>query len=298
MPVLNEMFDSGLKKEDLDPHLVFSPSQLDTWDSCMTKGMYVYRHGYRAEVTDKPARLGTVIHEMLDLYYQGWTTVQMMDKYEEDDITYDTRVLAYAASGLMFRYENYYREQERRVKVLATEQYLLVPYTTPAGRHVYLNGFVDLIVENNGLGVFDHKSGGRFWTADMVYFDRQLMIYAYMLHVLGYSPRFGVINNINTTHIQRCANRPVEDLFSRVPAKFTERRIVGYIDQVGRAIDTILAAETYPRHLSRSCASCQFKEACALELEGVDATAYLKTNFNSRGDSKQLDVTVEGLPDF
>lgn len=281
----NDIFDTKIDPDSIDSNIKFSPSGLNTWDECPKKGYYVYHRGFRRESNETYLRLGTIIHRMLALHYMGIPSMEFVG-LEEEFPSYQEQQLMMESLGLIYRYEQFYGPREQDWNVLAVEQYMIVPYTTPKGRTVYLNGFIDLIIESpQGLIVIDHKSGGRFWTADEVYFDRQLMIYAYMLHSIGYTPKILLINNISTVPsvVKNVARQPVEKLFSRVPTPISPQRIEGYMAKVGQNIDRILDTDSYSYATSKQCSRCFFKEACSMEFEGIDPEPYLQLNFSKQG---------------
>lgn len=293
----NPIFDSGLAKPDLNIHHVFSPSQLDKWDKCKKLGYYIYRRNFRGEEQDRRMRLGTIVHWMLQRLYQGNSIIKVLDMADDEFTTFEDNALVFKSSGLMYRYQEYWREKEKFTN-LGVEQYLLVPFTTPAGRQVYLNGYVDLIYEDKGrLGVMDHKTtAGKFWTVDMVFFDRQLMIYAWMLHTLGFTPFEVSINNIKTSQLGESIEKKLgSDLFSRVIVPLDLPFLKGYMHEVGKTIDEILSLDEYPLSLSReNCSSCLFRHACTMHLEGINPETYLQTNFAT--ERKEVKVAFKGLP--
>lgn len=293
----NPIFDSGLNKEDLDPHIVFSPSQLNTWDECKKKGYYVYRKNFRPETTERYLRLGTIIHWMLQRMYEGWPVTKILDEADNEFPTFEDNALVFKASGLMYRYQEHWRYGKDDFTILGVEQYMLVPYTTPAGRQVYLNGYVDLIYEKAGrLGVIDHKSGAKFWTLDQVFFDRQLMIYAFMLYLLGFQPHEVAINNVKTSVLGEGVEKKLSsELFNRVTVPLDIRFLLGYMNEVGNTIDNILSLEKYDMSLSKeNCAGCIFRHACTMYLEGTNPDTYLQQNFGEK--RKEVKVNIKGLP--
>lgn len=283
--IQNEIFSTGIDPDSIDPSLKFSPSGLNVWDECPKKGYYTYHRGFRKEAQESYLRLGTIIHRMLALHYMEIPSMEFVG-LEEEFPTYQEQQLMMESLGLIYRYETFYGPREKDWNVLAVEQYMIVPYETPKGRTVYLNGFIDLILETHqGLMVVDHKSGGKFWTADEVYFDRQLMIYAYMLHSIGHTPSTILINNINTTPsvVRNVAKQPVEKLFSRVPVPIKPQRIEGYMAKVGQNIDRILDTTSFSYSTSKNCSKCYFKEACSMEFDGINPESYLQLNFSKQG---------------
>lgn len=297
----NPIFESKFNKEDLDPHIVFSPSQLDTWDECKKKGQYVYRLNYRnPESSDRRMRRGSVMHWMLQRYYEGQSAIQIITSAENHFENYEDQLLAFECSGIIYRYQEWYqtvRREEDDFNVLAVEQYLLVPWTTPGGHEVFLNGYVDLIYEKKGrLFVVDHKTGGKSWTQNQVFMDRQLMIYCFMLHLMGFTPFAGIINNVKTSVIKDLQMKLGSELFVRTGNNLTPERLQGYMEEVGGSIDDIMELKRYKRHLSyRSCAECTFREACTLELEGNDPTPYLNANFG-KSAIRSVPIKITGLP--
>lgn len=283
----------------------FSPSRLSTEDFCPQKAHYSYAHQL-ALPPQKPSRaqmLGTLIHKFLELWH-GPDHVHPSSavKIIRDDPEfqkYEDQLLLYIALTYMTRYVAYYKNDPSRFKFLAIEKRLTVPFTTPRGHQVFLDGILDAIVEDTQTGKFgpwDHKTSAKaIWTKEVVAFERQLNQYLAMLYLMDYAPSLLTVNQIYTgkQKIESVANCPADELFSRHTIEVKPSRMEQWLQSIGHRIDQILEAGYVHKNLGGHCVWCPFRQACSMELDGIDPMPYLRT-FSPRSEGKEpLQIVID-----
>lgn len=294
-------------KEQLPENaLTISRNQISTWERCPYKWHLTYTMGLRG-LPSKQMRLGTSIHHYWQHYYSRFlgSTVHPLNSSELWEIfeaadasiepSYEDQIAAIRSKTLLSKFVGYSVIHDD-FTVLAVEQELYVFLDLEIeGRPVFAHGFPDLVVETSDglIGVHDHKSGGRAWTDDLVYFDAQLPYYMMMLDMMGVTPQYGAIDNINTYDYKKLAEVPVDKLFSRVYAYHNKVRLMHYrtyiIEKIRRMYDQAKAM----KNLSRDCAYCSFRDICNTELRGIDSSGMI-ANF---GQADNLTIDLD-LGDF
>lgn len=293
---------NDLTTDKVPNELRFSSSRLSTYDGCWKKAEFIYHKGYRIDYTSPALTMGRIIHRILELHYSGLATpIEAYPKYLNDEFpTFKEQQDVWGAVALCQRYVNYFAKKDN-FKILGIEKELVVPYTTPNGVTVYLHAIMDLIglTEKDELFVMDHKSSARnVWNKEMVWFDAQIAFYMCVLMQLDFEPNIGVINQISTAtkDATKIGNVPAEKLFTRIPVRPTPRMLEAWLREFGEKIDRILEADFFPRSLRNTCSSCPYREACSMELQGIDSLPYLEANFNSRNDTEyEIEIDIEGF---
>lgn len=282
--------------------LKFSHSRLSTYDSCWRKAGYIYHEGFRRNYDSPALTFGRILHRILELHYKG--ICSPMEAYplylNKEFPTFVEQKDIFAAVALGTRYVSYYKNKDN-FRILGVEKDLIVPYSTPNGVTVYLHVILDLIAEHQGqLAVIDHKSSARnVWSNDMILFDPQIALYMCALMLMDYEPNIGVINQISTASkdTTKIANAPGDKLFSRFTVQPSPRILEGWLREFGQKIDRILEAEIFPRTLTNNCRNCPYREACSMELQGIDSKPYLETNFpKTPHTTYEIDVELEDYP--
>lgn len=276
-------------------HLKFSPSRLSTEDSCPQKAHYTYSRGLDpGSSKPTPALLrGTIIHRYMDLWHgQGIKPVDAFSILKEEFPTYEGQILTPVGLVYMQRYVATHQDDLKRYRVVGAEKRFIIPFTTPHGHEVFLDGIIDLIVEDllnrNAIEIWDHKTDSRnIWSGDVVSFDRQLNQYAVIAYLLDYDPTRITVNQIKTslTKIESIGKAPKEELFHRHSAPVTPSSVEAWMRNIGKRIDQILEAEYVHKNLGAHCIFCPYRQACQMELNGVDPEPYLRSNFGKRDDS-------------
>jgi hypothetical protein len=207
---------------------------------------------------------------------------------EEFGETKQQREVAISALTIMTRYVSAYEKEDRNLTIHGAEHRMIVPYSTPKGTTIYLDGIIDLIASDpyGRLGPWDHKTSGRMvWRQDTVHFDPQLNQYLALLYLTDYMPEYALINQINTgvKNPSRVANMPRDELFNRIRIEPSPVRIEAWLSEIGHAIDDILEAERVKKILGQHCTRCDFRPICHAEMDGIDTTDLIEAHYKPRG---------------
>lgn len=290
----------------IDRRLKFSPSRLNSYRKCHQLGRYTYERNIEPDVSpdheSKALVLGKIVHKFLELWHgEGLHPHAVFTDVLNDFKPHQDLVIS--ALTIMSRYVVCYNSHE--FKFHATEKRLTVPYRTPNGVTVYLDGILDAIIET-GLHLFgplDHKTSARnVWREDTLVFDPQLNQYCAMLYLADMMPTIMVVNQIYTgsTDAKKIANTPQDKLFSRIAVRVDPGRIERWLSHIGRQIDFILESESKPveKRLDSQCVWCPFRPACDLEMDGKNPEPFLNAHFVPRKQEKfSIIVDLEGIDD-
>lgn len=235
---------------------------------------------------------GLIIHRMLELMRAtGQTPTEVFLTVREEYPRYEAQLLLTVALIYMQRYVKVYADDPLKYNFVAVEQRFIIPYTTPRGHQVYLDGRFDAIVENLSEGgrleIWDDKTDSRnVWSSDVVALDRQLNGYAVMASLLDYDPTRIVVNQIKTSYKspESVAKQPKENLFARHSAPVTPKTVAAWTLAIGKRIDQILEAEYVHKNLGAHCMYCPFRQACQMELNGLNPEPYLRS-FGKRSEA-------------
>lgn len=287
------------------PHLKFSPSRLDSEDSCPQKAYYMYSRDLDPG-EDRPGNallLGLIIHKFLELWHgEGIHPQDAFLTVRELFPSYEAQILLSVALVYMLRYVKVYHSEN--FYVVATELRYTVPFTTPHGHQVYLDGIIDMLTEKEAgsgkVSAWDNKTDSRnMWTSDVILFNRQTNFYSVLLSLIGYEVTELTINQIKTAikKPEKIHTAPREDLFARYSVGVTPTTINAWKLAIGKRIDQILEAEYVHKTLGSHCIYCPFRQACQMELKGVDPEPYLRNNFGKRSErgsgGGDLSITID-----
>lgn len=171
-----------------------SNSKHKTWRSCPQKGYYKYVEKLKPKLKAKPLRLGTMVHECLEDYYNGIDYTPRFEQYrkewagmfEEEREFYKVN-LPEVVENIVPRYIKYWKERDKNVKIIAVEQDFKVHI--PGTKLVY-TGKIDRIEERD-IGVFmvDLKTMSRMPKEDFRVMDTQsgnyMWVYSLICEHLG-----------------------------------------------------------------------------------------------------------------
>lgn len=293
---------------DLFPNsLRFSPSRLMAYSNCHARGWYTYEAELEPNYVGpkgKALELGTIVHRYLQLWHghKKHPTVAFHEEItEEFSELKQQRELSISALTVMARYVACYEKEDATdYTVEAAEHRMIVPYSTPNGVTVYLDGIIDLVAVDNlkRVGPWDHKTSARMvWRQDTVHFDPQLNQYLALLYLSDYMPEYAMINQINTgiRTPKTVANAPRDRLFSRIKITPSPVRIEAWLSHIGRTIDKILETEGPQKNLGQRCVDCPFRPICHTELDGHPTEEIVKNLYKPRGTPDyQIIVSLPG----
>lgn len=144
------------------------------------------------------------------------------------------------------------------------------------GENVVFPFTLDLLIEENGeIVLVDHKFAADAYDADMLALYPQLPKYIGALRAEGIPVVRGKYNFLRT--------RSMKDFEKKIvitPVTVSTERIKNsFVDQ-GDTMTAILNHKgKYRRNISYTCAYCPFKDICAIEMRGDDATALINANY-------------------
>lgn len=262
-------------------------------DACPQRGHYTYSRGLDPG-PNRPTKallLGSIIHKFLELWHgEGKQPSVAFKEVDAEFPIYEAKILLPVALTYMSRYVAVHKDDTTQFRVVATEQRFIVPFDTPKGHRVYLDGIIDMITEDLRTGklhIWDNKTDSRnLWSSDVLLFDRQLNAYTVIANQLDYDPSVLTVNQIKTskTSPESIVKAPKEDLFARHSVEVTPSTVAAWRRAIGKRIDQILEAEYIHKALGSHCLTCPYRQACQMELNGVDPEPYLRSLSSGGGD--------------
>lgn len=162
---------------------------------------YKYYQGLKKKAIERPLRLGSAVHEMIEAQIQRGTwepelqafTMEYNKLFQEEQLMLGN--LPAEVEAIVTRYFDYYREDGLTYPVRrrgrATELQVHVPITG----YITLIGYVDAYPQDaQGRNwLMDHKTCKSIPTEENRFSDLQLLIYDWALPQLGYPKPDGVI---------------------------------------------------------------------------------------------------------
>lgn len=311
----------NFKTEPTTPELVvkkkarrISPTQLSVWHSCEQKWHYNYVEDLVPRSQPAYFARGTLVHEVLSIYYQllqgglkpgSQEAIKMTMEWVAEDLTFKNlqggNATMYAE---VLRVVNRYMRDwspvvDRDLKILEVEKLLQVLLTTPKGREVILEGILDLLVMRRDYTVWilDHKSTGigQFWSQMALQMDSQLPTYIAVTELLGTPVHGMILNEINTYPYKNFDNEPIDKIFRRTPSSrnVNELRyiLMNYLRAVDDQEDKLESGLPIVRNLTRNCDRCMYNELCQFAVKGIP-TETLKAQKFKKKDAQ--DKKMEG----
>jgi putative RecB family exonuclease len=250
----------------------FSHSRLNAFDSCPAQ----YRMRY-VDPIDVPRResieafLGKRVHEALEFLYQNVTSgyrptlTEVLDHFREawarewsDDIHVvrsGETVAGYAEIAKRCLVQ-YYRRHEpfERGRTLGAE--ILVTYPLDPGRDLFLQGYIDRLVDL-GIGdyeIHDYKTRRRLPSQAEVDRDRQLALYQ-----LAVTQQLPDVRSMRLVWHYLAHDRMLISI--RTPEQLRDLRdqVIARIEEIERAT----AADDWPPRVTPLCSWCEFKPVCS-----------------------------------
>lgn len=195
-------------------------SQIKTFIRCPQRWFYEYKmsikpRGYKAS---KPLDKGTLLHALLDIYYNNWhiigqTAAANLAIRKAKTVTQLTPEEIKFCQDRFIQYVGYWKFANQEFIPAAVEVgFSKIIHDSPLFLFI-LEGRIDLIVENDKEKIFvDHKSQSRVY--DHYKFDPQFCSYA-----LALGSSRGIINYIGTQ------DKVTENTFRRTPLFFSTQQI-------------------------------------------------------------------------
>lgn len=285
----------------LDTEDLYSNSRINVWNTCPMQERYIYVDR-KVAGTNPSMMLGTFIHENLEMIYEYCRVfydghVQPLPSEvlmaicipAPDEADGLEQTLRYQSGMLSLRYHNEYMPQvDKNMRILAVEEKIVLPISTPKGRTVQFVQYVDLVYMNTMLQEVwstDHKSSGTFWTREQVEHDAQQATYFANLRHLGYPVTGVVVNNILTT--KAAAKKPTHEIFQRISVRPSAERVARVLENLGKTVDRMIDSREDPHmNYGKNCVKsrngfggCSFDAVCTAKMDGRprDAQVLLKS---------------------
>lgn len=297
--------------------LKVSHSQLQTWSSCEQKWYYSYLLGLQPKVKAHYFSTGEFVHTGLELVYncrmQGlsWdeTILKLIASWKESAPAMMAENIESfkKATRILKRYVSQFAPKaDAGLRILGVETHFLVDLPTPNGHTVTVEGYMDLLVEVNGvLFAWDHKTMGSssFWSVEEAMLDPQFGIYTLALRMMGYPVKGFLINQLNTYDYKNFDNEPNDKLFKRLETYRTDEHLRSIADNVGKMADELIekreGRKPLIRHLSKTtCKGCIFRQPCLYEMKGIDVTNLLATDYVKRAGRDTDEIPEEKIEDM
>lgn len=179
-----------------------SNAKAKTWRRCPKMYDFKYVKKLRPKRKKAHLELGTWVHELLMVYYDGedWKQKHRVLRAKFNNLFEEEKEelgdLPAEALRLFKSYLRHYKKRDIEHRTIDTEIDEIV--TLPNG--IEFNFIIDRIYEDrDGLWLQDHKTLSSFLPADFMLLDAQLTRYFWCAEELGYTPLLGVeFNEIRT----------------------------------------------------------------------------------------------------
>jgi hypothetical protein len=172
-----------------------SNSKAKTWRRCPKQYEFKYVHKLRPKRKKAHLELGTWVHELLMVYYDGedWKARHRQLKAKFKNLFEEEREelgdLPGEALRLFKSYLRHYEKEDAEHRTIDTEIDEIIEL--PNG--LKFQFIIDRIYEDrDGLWLQDHKAISKFMPSDFMLLDAQLTRYFYCAEKMGYTPLLGV----------------------------------------------------------------------------------------------------------
>lgn len=274
----------------MDEIPIVSHSQLTTLDRCSFAWDISYVKGWRPKERKRSLETGSMIHELLAVWYREQDERCVDEAIEKWLETANTETFALQsaahAAWLVKEYIQKFAPSHDRFEIISVEEHFEIPLVTPKGREYHLQGYTDLVTRQEGqIWLWDHKSGAKFWNPTEVMMDSQMPLYAAAMRAQGRDVFGIVINMLNTYDYKDKSKATPDKLFRRELTYRTPEELNAILLNAGMMVDEIIDGPEIRRSLRKDCSFCQFQEPCLLSLKGLPiedilpATCELKSSY-------------------
>jgi hypothetical protein len=163
-------------------------------------------------------------------------------------------------------------------KILEVEKEFRLPLGTDStGKQFVVPVTIDLIVQIGAdIVVVDHKFSADAYSDERCNIESQIPIYLGILRAFKIPAKYGIYNFMRTRKMKDVANQVVQTTVR--PNNFRIQRSFQEHLQTVREINGYSPA-VFSRSPSNNCDYCDFKQVCAVEMRGDDATLLLEDKF-------------------
>jgi len=290
---------------------VVSFSQIMSYDRCEFAWNLSYNEGWKARDEGPALLLGTMIHELLAVWYHTRSREQVQAAIYEQMAKYGTssRVLPLLAeaSWLVMRFvDDWAGYMDADLEVIAIEEHFVAQMVSPKGNPYYLQGYTDLRAKiRDWMVLIDWKSSTKFMSPIESMMDPQLPFYAGAYRQNGIPVTTTIHRLFNTYEYKDKSNVSPEKLFREETNHLSDVQLDNTMWEVGLAVDAMLETQqwiefnkgTHPRRrLRRDCNRCKYQMPCFEGLRGIDIYTVLPVDFTQgseeeeSNDSEELDI--------
>jgi len=230
---------------------------------------------------------GNYFHQLCHFYYQGVQTGMvpgspqileyMTDQIKEDskDINLENVQVMYSVIKMITRYVN---AQSPRIdkdvhKIIGVERPVEYVLETEYGP-IVVEGYIDLPYEDKyGITtVRDHKTGQKgSWANYQLYTLPQLLIYACLLWLEGYTVRKVEINFINSYDYKK-KEPTIQEAFQLYQVQITQEMIENFWEYIKEKATRVMYLRQNPKAIqptySKDCGKCDYQPICIANLKG------------------------------
>jgi len=252
--------------------------------------------------------LGSQVDDYLGIYYKNIQLTsaenclklieqKVAAKYVDaanDPTLLDTLMRAHAITRRYIL--DYAPYEDAGLKFMEVQKYLEIPCRTKNGIDFILEGYIDLLVQEEKTGdlyIWDHKvtgagkGPGKFWNPIQVLMDSQTPTYQAGLRAMGIPVAGIVINQLNAYKYKE--EPPTEKIFMRHTTHRTQAELDNILRELSYAVDEMEHLRTtgvYRRSLSKDCDSCWYQEPCLLNMKGLSMEPLLEANYKKKEPKK------------
>jgi ATP-dependent helicase/DNAse subunit B len=231
-----------------------SASKSDVIDQCLLKFYlkYVLRLPGFGSQNGEALNFGSFIHKVLELGYRDSDLKSLMKIALSEKKTYKIPFRENDRTKACL--ENFLSWNQKMGETLSTEMVVTVPLD--AERDINFNGVIDRVIKGNAGGylVIDYKTSKREKKKKDLLLDKQLMGYAYAIHILYNVP----ISDIHCAHYYPLTNNFVSVSFSKFQIEMWKKR---EIDKVWRIRKK--TKDEFPAQRNIFCDWCEFQPMCS-----------------------------------
>lgn len=140
-------------------------SSMNTAKTCLRKYELAYVHGLRRAEDQLPLKIGSIVHDALDLRAKGENWVAYLDKAMATEFTEDaeSQAMAHMTRSMVLAYDWRWKDNDAHLRVIDSEMPFDVPILNPEtsgqSKTFRYSGKIDKIVEFEGrCMIMEHKT--------------------------------------------------------------------------------------------------------------------------------------------
>lgn len=286
-----------------------SHSEVESYLLCRRKHFYGYTMSLERKATSTGMSRGSVGHSVLETCYRyvlsGGSPAGQQARFQDGVDRAYARLKELQRDHLVDDDKHISLEEElfewyfpnepivrRGWQVLAVEKEFKLEYDTD--EHLYLPFVIDLIAYDltGAMVIIDHKFLYDFYSYGTTDLQPQIPKYIAGLRALNYDVAYGAYNMLRTRPLKKSSKNNRSDRLQFLELHPSAERVVRSFDEqiwTAREIQALkkLSTEEQERQAFRTanklvCQSCQFRDLCAMELEGQDTRHFLRQAYQKR----------------